>query len=186
MKINKQKFCGNQEIINIQSNLFSFILSLVPHKQDAEDILQKTNLILCEKHSEFNPSLGKFKHWAFKIAKFQVMAYRTHQKRSKICFSNELTEILADEYTSEHNSKIQKKALDKCYGKLPDHMQKIAELRFKRSLSLQQISSSVQRPIGAISATLHRIRQNILGCIHQAYDEAEREYDEERFKTIHF
>lgn len=166
----------NELLNEIQLPLFKFIFGLLPHKQDAEDVLQKTNLILCEKQEEFDPKLGNFKGWAYKIARYQVMAHRTLHARSKICFSNELTEILADEAIDYDTPQIQRNALNKCYKKLPEHQHKIAELRFKRDLTMKEISLCVNRPIGAVSATLARIRQNILGCIKDAYVEAEQEF----------
>lgn len=167
----------NELLSEIQLPLFKFIFSLHPHKADAEDILQKTNLILLEKQEEYDPKLGHFKGWAYKIARYQVMAHRTSHARSKICLSNELTEILADEAIDYDTSHIKRNALNKCYKKLPEHMKKIAELRFKRDLSMKEISLSVNRPMGSISATLTRIRENILKCIGEAYREAELEFN---------
>lgn len=185
LKQNKNKIKFNKLITDIQPQLFSFIFSLVPHKQDAEDILQKTNLILCEKQETFNPELGSFKAWAFIIARYQAMKHKTKHCRSKICFSNELTESLADEAIDYDTPQIQKNALNKCYNKLPEHMKKIAELRFKKELTMKEISVCTNRPIGAISATLFRIRQNILGCINEALKEAEEEYDKSN-RVFHF
>jgi len=158
-----------------QLPLYNFILTLVPHKQDAEDILQKTNLIICEKAESYDHSKS-FKGWAFAIAKFQVMAFRTKNYRSKVSFSNELTENLAEEYVDHVTPHLKKEALNRCYKKLPEHMKKIAHLRFKNSLSLKEISTSTNRSIGAISSTLHRIRENLMKCIKDAYQEVEQEY----------
>ena len=166
----------NELLHEIQLPLFQFIFSLVPHKQDAEDILQKTNLILIQKQEEFDPKLGSFKTWSFNIARYQAMGHKTKHARSKICFSNELTEILAEESIDYDTPQIQKNALNKCYKKLPDHMKKIAELRFKRDLTYKEISACVRRPISSISATLVRTREHIMGCIKQAYQEAEEEF----------
>ncbi|MDB4348319.1 hypothetical protein OAA62_00230 [bacterium] len=124
LKENKNKLKFNKLIIDVQAQLFPFIFSLVPHKQDAEDILQKTNLILCEKQEIFNPELGSFKAWAFSIARYQAMKHKTKHCRSKICFSNELTESLVDEAIDYDTPQIQKNALNKCYDKLPEHMKK--------------------------------------------------------------
>lgn len=166
----------NLDLQDSQRDMFNFIFSLIPHKQDAEDILQKTNLILCQKQDQFDPKKASFKTWAFKIARYQVLAHKTIHSRSKICFSNELTETLADQAVDHKASFIKQEALKKCYKKLPEHMREIAELRFKRELSMKEISASIKRPIGSVSATLTRIRSNIMGCIKDAYIEAEKEF----------
>ena len=164
-----------QKLENIQFKLFNFIFSLVHHKADCEDILQKTNLIICQNIHKYDESKS-FQGWAFAIAKFQVMAHRTKNYRSKVSFSNELTENLAQDHIDHVTPYLKKEALNRCYKKLPEHMQKIAHLRFKKSQSLQEISDSTQRSIGAISATLHRIRANLMKCIKDVYQEVEQEY----------
>jgi len=176
LKNNKNQINFNHLLTDIQPQLFSFIFSLIHHKEDAEDVLQKTNLILCAKQEEFNPHLASFRTWALQVARYQVMGHRTRHARSKISFSNEITELLADEAIDYDTPQIQRNALNKCYNKLPKHMKKIAELRFKRDLTMKEISLCLNRPIGAVSATIHRIRQNILNCIKSAYREAENEF----------
>ena len=173
---NKTKVKFDNLICDIQFKLYNFILSLVPHRQDAQDILQKTNLILCEKRDTFDPTKGSFQGWSFRIAKYQVMAHRTKCARSRIVFSDDLIDSIEAESTDRSQLKIQKLALHKCYAKLPAHMHAIADLRFKRDLTIKQISSKLNRPIGSVSATLHRIRSNITRCIKQAYQEAESEF----------
>ena len=167
----------NELITDIQAPMFRFIMSLIPHKHDAEDILQKTNIILFKKQKLFNPKLSSFKNWCFTIAKFQVMGHNTKHCRSKICFSNELTEILADESECLITDTIKQNALNKCYKKLPKHMSKMADLRFKRDLSIKEISLCLGRPIGSVSATIYRIRTKIMSCINEAYNEAEKEFN---------
>ena len=176
MEVNLTELEFKKCINKVQHYLFGFILSVVHHRQDAEDILQKTNLIMCEKQDHFNPELGCFKTWAIAIARYQIMAYRTHRKRSKISFSNELTEILTEESKDYETPHIRLEALNKCYKKLPKHMQSIADLRFKRNLTMKEISYHTNRSVGAVSATLHRIRKNIMSCINEAYREAEHEF----------
>ena len=57
------------------------------------------------------------------------------------------------------------KALAICYELLPKSMQLIANLRFKQDESLKFISKSVNRPLGAISSTLYRVRQKLVDCV---------------------
>ena len=59
MKYNREDF--DIEIEKIQPNLFGLILSTVFNKQDALDVLQETNYILCTKQEEYNPDKGSLK-----------------------------------------------------------------------------------------------------------------------------
>ena len=66
----------------MQRPLYAYILTLLPNRSEAEDILQETNLILCRKAGEYNPE-GHFQGWAFNIARYQVMGHISKFKRSK-------------------------------------------------------------------------------------------------------
>lgn len=168
----KVNFCFNSEIKNVQPKLFRYIFSLCPHKEDAEDILQKTNLILIQKQETFDSKRASFPTWCCNIAKYQVMAFLTIKRRSKLVFSNELVDVIADDLNQSKDLKIKMKALNACYDKLPPHMATIAHLRYKKNFSLKQISKTVSRPLGAISATMYRIRSNIKNCIDAEYNKA--------------
>jgi RNA polymerase sigma-70 factor (ECF subfamily) len=175
---NKSKVKFESLIKDVQLRLYSYIFSLVPHKQDAEDVLQKTNLILFEKQHLYDSSKGSFHCWAYSIARYQVMGHKTRHARSKICFSNELTEVLADEFSHDNLLSLRKKALNNCYSKLPKHMQAIAHLRFKRELPIKDIAKELNRPIGSISATLSRIRGALAKCIHVEFLKLEQQKDQ--------
>ena len=161
---NSVSFEFSQKLVGVQKNLYSFILSLLPNRSDAEDILQETNLILCQKSKEYNPE-GNFRSWAFNIARYQVLGHLTKKKRSKIYFSNELVETLACEEFDGRTHQLTQRALQICYELLPEHMREISRLRFKEDLSMKEISKIISRPVGAISGTLFRIRQNLIQCV---------------------
>jgi RNA polymerase sigma-70 factor (ECF subfamily) len=154
----------SQKLVGIQRPLYSYILSMLPHREDAEDVLQEVNLILCKKTDEYSPT-GNFKSWAYNIARFQIMAHLTKKKRNRISFSNELVDALAEENTDTDSLHLYQKALQVCYELLPEHMREIAHLRFKEECNIKVISKKVGRPLGAVSATLFRIRSNLMECV---------------------
>jgi len=117
----------SQKLVGMQRNLYGFILSLVANRSDAEDVLQETNLILCQKSKEYNPQ-GNFRSWAFNIARYQVLAYLTTKKRSKIQFSNELVDSLASEEFDTKQYHLTQRALQICYELLQGRYE------FKRDL----------------------------------------------------
>lgn len=50
-----------------QRQIFSYIYTLVPRRHDAEDLLQETSVVICEKFEEFRPGTD-FVAWACQIA----------------------------------------------------------------------------------------------------------------------
>jgi RNA polymerase sigma-70 factor (ECF subfamily) len=65
-------------ITSHQAAIYAYVLTLLPDRVAAQDILQETNLVLCRKRDEFEPGTN-FKAWAFSIAYWQTMA---HLKRA--------------------------------------------------------------------------------------------------------
>src|SRR5262245_3362016 len=77
-----------------QRRIFAYIYTLVPDRHSAEDILQETSLVICEKFAEFKTGTD-FVAWANQIAWWQVRAARTKFARSKIVFDDDVLEKVA-------------------------------------------------------------------------------------------
>jgi RNA polymerase sigma factor (sigma-70 family) len=66
----------------ISPHLLKFCKSRIYNEQDAEDVCQKSIYILIEKNKEYNKNKS-FWSWAWKITRFQIMAYLTRRKRNR-------------------------------------------------------------------------------------------------------
>ncbi len=166
MSVDLVPFDFSRKLTALQRSLYAYILTLLPNRADAEDVLQETNLILCRKANEYDPE-GHFQGWAFQIARYQVMSQITKNKRNRLNFSTEIIETLAAEEFDSKSMALSQKALQLCYDLLPEHMKKIARLRFREESNLKDISAKVGRPLGSVSATLHRIRINLTDCVRK-------------------
>src|SRR6185295_13104725 len=77
-----------------QGRLFGYIFSLLGDPDAANDVLQEANVILWRDSREFRPG-SNFKAWAFRVAHFQVMAFRQRQIRDRLVFEDDMIEVLA-------------------------------------------------------------------------------------------
>src|SRR6476661_9342927 len=77
-----------------QRQIFSYIYVLVPNRNDAEDLLQETSLVICEKFNEFREGTD-FVAWACQIAYWRVRYSRQKYARSKVFFDQEIVDVLA-------------------------------------------------------------------------------------------
>src|SRR3954452_18259454 len=77
-----------------QRQVFSYIYVLVPNRSDAEDLLQETSLVICEKFQEFEPGTD-FVAWACQIAYWRVRYARQKFARSKVVFDQDIVEVVA-------------------------------------------------------------------------------------------
>src|SRR5437660_7627133 len=77
-----------------QRQIFSYIYVLVPNRSDAEDLLQETSLVICEKFHEFREGTD-FVAWACQIAYWRVRYSRQKFARSKVVFDQEILDVVA-------------------------------------------------------------------------------------------
>ena len=87
----------NDEFITLltssQSALYACILSLLPDRTAAQDILQETNLTLWRKVDEFEMGTN-FMAWASRIARYHILNYRRRLARDRQIFDDQLFEDL--------------------------------------------------------------------------------------------
>ena len=63
------------ELTEVQQRLFGFLFKRLADREQAREVLQRTNLVLCRKADNYE--LGtNFKAWAMTVANYEVMAYR--------------------------------------------------------------------------------------------------------------
>src|SRR5210317_1788430 len=77
-----------------QRQVFSYIFSMVPHREDAEDLLQETSQIICERFNAFTPGTD-FTAWACRIAYWRIRYARQRYARSKVIFNQEILDAVA-------------------------------------------------------------------------------------------
>jgi len=147
--------------------IHSFILTMVPNKTDAEDILQNTFMYMWEHFGDFNPET-RFLSWAFTIAKFQVLTYRKTMKRSKIHLSETALDLIAVESVKLSTQMDEMyEALQKCLEKLPEKEVDFLKKRFMHGGSIRKIANDIGASLNVVYKRLSRIKGMLLNCIRQ-------------------
>src|SRR3954447_15791649 len=77
-----------------QRRIFSYIYALVPDRYDAEDLLQETCVVICEKFNDFEEGTD-FVAWACQIAYWRVRYARQKFARSKVIFDQDIVDAIA-------------------------------------------------------------------------------------------
>ena len=150
-----------------QQRVYSFILTLVPHDADAEDILQETGVVLWKKFDEFRPG-SDFVRWANRIAYLEVLKYRRRHAQEKIRFDEELLkEIAAVTADMTDHLQQQQAALNSCLKKLSPQDRDLLERRYRRDATTRSAAEETGRPIGAVYKSLRRIMRNLLACVRR-------------------
>ena len=149
-----------------QPDLHRYILSLLPDRMLADDVLQETNLVLWRKAAEYDPA-QLFLPWAFTIAFFQVKAARRDAGRDRHVFDDSLVEILAVEHQADAPSGDLEAALEKCLGELSESNRHLILARYQPGASVQDLAAERKQTPTALSLALLRIRKALETCIER-------------------
>jgi RNA polymerase sigma-70 factor (ECF subfamily) len=158
-------------LINLQGRLSAYIYSLVLDQETTHDILQRTNLVLLEKRSEFEPATS-FAAWAFRIAYYEILASRRDRQRERLLFDDEVLAALAvagETAAMQANDRLD--ALLECLASLPEGQRKLVLQRYQSGGSVQHLATQMKRTPAAISNLLYRVRTQLLNCVRRRMDD---------------
>lgn len=155
--------------------LGAYVMTMVPHPQDADDILQEAKVVMWRHFSSYQSGTN-FGAWARKIAFHQVLAHRKRKQRDRLDFSEEFLRSVADE--SERNSAVleqRDRVLHDCVEKLPPDHREVLHLRYHEGLALEEMERRLGRTVCATYRLLSRIRQVLHDCVSRTLSRVENE-----------
>jgi len=148
-----------------QRRIFGYIYTLVPHRADAEDLLQETSLIICEKFDQFREGTD-FVAWACQIAYWRVRYSRQKFARSKLVFNQEIVDALAQtaaEMQEEMNDRHI--ALADCLRKLHTRDRELLLTRYEPGCGVEEAARRSGRSLEAAYKALTRLRKLLFDCV---------------------
>lgn len=145
--------------------LGGYVMSMVPHASDADDILQETKVVLWRSFHQFAAGTN-FAAWARKVAFHQVLAFRKRRHRDPVDFSEEFLRVVSDE-TERNAGRLEQRqrVLQYCVARLPDAHRRVVQLRYDERLPLEEIATQTQRTVGALYRLLSRVRHTLHECV---------------------
>lgn len=148
-----------------QCTLYAYILGLTYSSSDADDVLQDVNLALWKKRDTYNPKY-EFIPWAIGFARLEVNNHRKRSGRKKLLFSDDVLNVLADEWPQDVSFQEQRlTALASCIKKLgPTESECISEF-YRRGTSVSELSQKQNKPVSTIYKILNRARKSLRLCI---------------------
>jgi RNA polymerase sigma-70 factor (ECF subfamily) len=150
-----------------ERRLYAYILTLLPNRADADDVLQEASLVMWDKFEDEHPP-ADFVAWGCRIAYYKVLDFRKKRQRSRVFFSQALLERLA-ETAVEQAATLQlderREALEDCLAKLRPRDRDLLTRRFAEGATTQSTAAAVGRSADGIYKALARIRQALFDCV---------------------
>ena len=148
-----------------QDELFRYIFALLPHEEDARDVLQETSVALYRKFAEYDPA-KPFLAWAYRFAYLEVLKQRERNQRRTRHLSPELIECLARE-RELHEPVLQARlqALEKCLEELAPADRELIRQRYHGKRSAEELVQQFETSRRTLFRQLDRIRRLLHDCI---------------------
>ncbi len=148
-----------------QHRILAYIFTLVPHRADAEDLLQETAVLLWEKFDRFEEGTD-FVAWACRVAFLKVSNHRKRFARSKLVFSDDLLQAMADRAVElAPHLDDRRRALRECIRRLAERDQRMIAARYEPGGGAERAASASGRTIQATYKALYRIRKALFDCV---------------------
>ncbi|QEG01436.1 RNA polymerase sigma factor CnrH [Stieleria maiorica] len=151
-----------------QRNLFTYIHSLLLNKEDVEEVLQETNLVLWRESSNFEIGTN-FRAWACTVALNQVRAFIKRRKRHPVLFEEETISAIArrQEENSAHLDR-RADALAGCVTKLSKRKRVILDQRYGQGQTVEEMAQEYGLTPAGVYKMLSRIRTALHLCVNQS------------------
>jgi RNA polymerase sigma-70 factor (ECF subfamily) len=160
-------------LMNNQVKISTFIQSLVPNYQDAEDLFQETATIAWEKFDEYEPG-SNFTAWTIAIARYRIMYYWQKNKNSIVRYSDAAVKAIEEYLTSAPQGPSRNQTyLEDCMKSLSDQDVRLIQMRYSQKSTIKAMSRELGRSIHGLYSTLSRIHLTLVECVgrHKAAEE---------------
>jgi RNA polymerase sigma-70 factor (ECF subfamily) len=150
-----------------QRNLHTFLLTLLPHEDDVDDLLQQICLALWQKKDSYVPD-RPFLPWAYAFARNHALKYLQQQSRDKqvAVFHGGLLEQLAvARETFDASADTRRQALAACLKQLQPEQRQLLEDRFAGTQTLKQLAAATGVSAASLTMKLQRLRHALLKCV---------------------
>lgn len=154
---------------NAHPRVYACILTLVPNRTDANEIMQEVSLVLWSKFDQFESNedpQSEFIRWACGIAYNQARRHIRQRQRDGLFFDDKLIDQIVQ--TREECTDLfedRREALDHCLKKLKPADRELILLCYSSQGTLKQTAEKLGRPVNTVYKALNRIRSVLCRCI---------------------
>lgn len=155
----------SQQLTEAQPRLYAYIMAILPDADAADEVLQRTNVVVLEKADRYDPA-ADFTAWACKIAYYETLGYRRDRGREHARFDEASLQSIADAAADRSGEfDRRRRLLRTCMAKLTEDQRNLLLARYTPGQSVAQIADARGRPTASISQTLYRIRRRLVDCV---------------------
>jgi RNA polymerase sigma-70 factor, ECF subfamily len=149
--------------------LRGFVLSLIPRRHLADDVVQETFLTVCARAGSYRRDTN-YRAWLFTIARFKVLAALKREAGTGELIESESAELLMDETRPAGMPEVPERlaALDRCVDRLARMARRAVDLRYRDGLGPTEVAERLGWQVNALNVALSRARAFLRRCVEEA------------------
>lgn len=146
-------------------HLRRYIFTLLPHEQDAQDVMQEVCLTLSRKFAVYDRSRPFFP-WACGFAYLKVLQHRDRNPRRAILLPAEVLELVAREREGDEPTLAERLvALERCLANLCGADRALIQARYIDRVSPDEIARRLAVSRRTTFRNLERVRRLLFACV---------------------
>ncbi len=156
---------GEVEAFNVlyaryETRLFTYLLSQLRHRQDAEDVFHDTFLQALGERSATFVGEGSFRAWLYRVARNAILnrhrrGERGERARAQVARPN--SPLQADDELAQHELL---RELDGAVSRLPQPLSELYHLR-SSGLSYEEMADVLEIPLGTLKSRMNQMVTNL-------------------------
>jgi RNA polymerase sigma-70 factor (ECF subfamily) len=154
-------------LMSSQHRIYAFILTLIPHTSDADDIMQETSAVMWRKYSDFSV-VTDFVAWGIRIAHNKILEFRRNKATRSMQFSENICQMMAEDCITHYDlTQVKLDALDNCIAKLKDGDRKLVRERYEQNYSIKELAGRLNCPLYTVYRAVGKIHDVLIRCMRQ-------------------
>lgn len=154
----------------------SFILTLVPSIHDAEDVLQRSCMVMLKKFAVFAPrddAALEFRRWACAVALNEVRNFRRERGSRSCVLLDSTVEVLASMHLDQQSGLAELRsaratALRQCLGKLAELDRLLLAMRYEQNLDVEKIAATLGKTVAGVYKRMARAKEQLRRYVRSA------------------
>lgn len=147
--------------------IYTFILTLVHNRSDADDIMQDAASLMWRKYKEMD-SVSNFAAWGVRIAHYKVLEFRKKRYKDRIQFKSDLfEEIVGGATAASDDLDTRLEALKRCLAKLGKRDRKLVLMRHEHKATTRTVARRIGMSVESAYKAIPRIHDMLLRCIRR-------------------
>ncbi len=154
--------------LQYEDDLKSYARSLLPTRDAVGEVMQEASVVMWRKLDQLSDESG-FLPWSKVIVRFEVLKARQTAARDRLCFSEKVFELLAeDDFSADGEAMVrEREALGQCLGKFDSAQRELVLLPHCGRGAVTDLAAKSDRSVNSLYKKIGRLREKLTQCIER-------------------